>query len=71
MLVQLRQAHIGFDSAYPPGFQTQLHVTTLLSTDGGPVSCVQLSEGFFQVVHSLGLWSQSSGVVTGLFGYGW
>ena len=34
----------------PPGFRTQLHVTTSLSTGGGPVSRVQLSEGGFQVV---------------------
>ena len=40
----------GFDSACPPGFRTQLHVTTSLSTGGGPVSYVQLSEGGFQVV---------------------
>ena len=27
------------------------------------MSCVQLSEGSFQVVYPLGLWSRSSGVV--------
>ena len=27
------------------------------------MSCVQFSEGGFQVVYPLGLWSQSSGVV--------
>ena len=41
-----------------------------LSTGGGPVGCVQLSEGGFQVVYPLGLWSQSSGVVKVLHGYG-
>ena len=41
---------LGFDSACPPGFRAQLHVTISLSTAGGPVSCVQLSEGGFQVV---------------------
>ena len=39
-------------------------------TGGGPVSCVQLSEGGFQVVYPLGLWSRSSGVVKVLYGYG-
>ena len=39
----------------PPGFRTQLHVTTSLSTGGGPVSCVHLSEGGFPVVSPLGL----------------
>ena len=34
------------------------------------MSCVQLSEGDFQVVYPLGLWSRSSGVVTVLYGYG-
>ena len=63
-------SHIGFDSACPPGFRTQLHVTTSLSTGGGPVSYVQLSEGGFQVVHPLGLWSRFSGVVKVRFGYG-
>ena len=47
-----------------------LHVTTSLSTGGGPVSCVQLSEGGFQVVYPLGLWSRSSGVVKVLHGHG-
>ena len=37
-------AGLGFDSACPPGFRTQLHVTTALSTGGGPVSYVHLSE---------------------------
>ena len=32
------------------------------------MSCVQLSEGGFQVVYPLGLWS--SGVVKVLYGYG-
>ena len=41
----------------PPGFRTELHVTTLLSTGGGPVSYVQLSPGGFQVDYPLGLWS--------------
>ena len=44
----------GFDSACPPGFRTQLHVTTSLSTRGGPVSYLQLSEGGLQVVYPLG-----------------
>ena len=48
---------LGFDSAWPPGFRTQLHVTTSPSTGGGPVSCVQLSERGFQVVYPLDLWS--------------
>ena len=34
------------------------------------MSCVQLSEGGFQVVYPLGLWSWSSGVVKVLHGYG-
>ena len=34
------------------------------------MSCVQLSEGGFQVVYPLGLWSGSSGVVKVLHGYG-
>ena len=34
------------------------------------MSCVQLSEGGFQVVYPLGLWSRSSGVVKVLYGYG-
>ena len=34
------------------------------------MSCVQLSEGGFQVVSPLGLWSRSSGVVKVLHGYG-
>ena len=54
----------------PPGFRTQSHVTTSLSTGGGPVSYVQLSEGGFRVVYPLGLWSRFSGVVQVLFGYG-
>ena len=54
----------------PPWVSTQLHVTTSLSTGGGPVSCVQLSEGGFRVVYPLGLWSRSSGVVKVLYGYG-
>ena len=41
-----------------PQVRTQLHVTTSLSTGGGPVSCVQSSEGGFQVVYPLGLWSR-------------
>ena len=60
---------LGFDSACPP-FRTQLHVTTSLSTGGGPVSYVQLSEGGFQVVYPPGLWSRSSGDVKVLYGYG-
>ena len=35
-----------------------------------PVSYVQLSEGGFQVVYPLGLWSRFSGVVKVRFGYG-
>ena len=54
----------------PLGFQTQLHVTTSLSTGGGPVSCVQVSQGGFQVVYPLGLSSRSSGRVTVVHGYG-
>ena len=50
---------------------SQLQVTTPPSTGGGPVSCVQLSEGGFQVVYPLGLWSRSSGVVKVLYGHGW
>ena len=61
---------LGLDSACPPGFRTQLHVTTSLSTGGGPVSCVPLSEGGFQMVYPLGLWSRSSGVVKVRHGYG-
>ena len=34
------------------------------------MSYVQLSGGGFQVVHPLGLWSRSSGVVKVLHGYG-
>ena len=34
------------------------------------MSYVQLSEGGFQVVNPLGLWSRSSGVVKVLYGYG-
>ena len=34
------------------------------------MSCVQLSEGGFQVVYPLGLWSGSSRVVKVLHGYG-
>ena len=54
----------------PHWFRAQLHVTTSLSTGGGPVSYVQLSEGGFQVVYPLGLWSRFSGVVKVLYGYG-
>ena len=39
-------------------------------TGGGPVSRVQLSEGGFQVIYSLGLWFRSSGVVKVLYGHG-
>ena len=53
-----------------PNTVAQLHVTTSLSTGGGPVSCGQLSKGGFQVVYPLGLWSRSSGVVKVLYGYG-
>ena len=45
-------------------------MTTSLSTGGGPVSNVQLSEGGFQVVYPLGLWSLFSGVVKVLYGCG-
>ena len=62
-MLTLSPEGLGFDSACPPGFRTKLHVTTSLSTGGGPVSCVQLSEGGFQVVYPLGLWSRSSAVV--------
>ena len=34
------------------------------------MSCVQLSEGGFQAVYPLGLWSRFSGVVKVLYGYG-
>ena len=34
------------------------------------MSYMQLSEGVFQVVHPLGLWSRFSGVVNVLHGYG-
>ena len=54
-----------------PGFRTQLQVTTSLSTGGGPVICVQLSEAGFQVVHPPGLWSRFSRVVKIQFGYGY
>ena len=56
----------------PLGSKHELHVTTTLGTGGGPVSCVQLSEGGFQVVYHLGLLSGFSGVVTLAvrFGYG-
>ena len=46
------------------------YVTTSLSTAGGPVSYVQLSQGGFQVVYPLSLWSWFSGVVKVLYGYG-
>ena len=62
---------LGFNSVCPPGCRTQLHVTTSLSTGGGPVSYVQMSEGMFQVVYPLGLWSRLSGVVQVLYGYGY
>ena len=70
--IKLTQSSEGlrFDSACPPGFRTQLHVTTSLSTGGGPVSYVQLSEGGFQAVCPLALWSRFSGVVKVLYGYG-
>ena len=63
---------LGLDSACPPGFRTQLHVTTSLSTGGGPVSYMQLSEGGFQLVYPLGLWSRFSRVqvVKVPYGYG-
>ena len=35
------------------------------------MSYVQLSEGGFQVVYPLGLWSWFSGVVKVLYGYGY
>ena len=42
---------LGPDSAPPPPrFQTQLCVSTLISTGGGFAGCVQLSDGGFQVV---------------------
>ena len=34
------------------------------------MSCVQLSEGGYQVVYPHGLWSRSSGAVKVLHGYG-
>ena len=40
----------------------QVHVTTSLSTGGGPVSFVQLYEGGFHVMYRLGWWSRFSGV---------
>ena len=61
---------LGFGSGCAPGFRTQLHVTTSLSTGGGPVTYVQLSERGFQVVYPLSLWSRFSGVVKVLYGYG-
>ena len=61
---------LGFDSVCPSGFRTPLHMTTSLSTGGGPVSYVQLSEGDFQVVYPLGLWSRCSGVVKVPYAYG-
>lgn len=36
---------LGSDSVCPPGFPTQLHVITSLSTGGGRVSRGNLSEG--------------------------
>ena len=63
IMLTLSPEGLGFDSACPPGFRTQLHVTTSLSTGGGPVSCMQLSEGGFLVVYTLGSCSRSSGVV--------
>ena len=54
---------LGSGSARPAGFRTQLHVTTSLSTGGGPMSYVHLSEEGFQVVYLLGLWYRFSGVV--------
>lgn len=47
-----------------------LHMTMSLSTGGGPVGCVHLSEGGFQVVWSLVVWTRIFGSVTLLFGYG-
>ena len=35
------------------------------------MSCVQLPEGGFQVVHPLDVWSRLSGIVKVLFGHGW
>lgn len=35
----------------PPGFRTQLHMTTSLNTGGGSASCVQLPWGGCQVVY--------------------
>ena len=47
----------------PPGFRTtQPHVTTSLSTGGGPVRYVQLSEGGFHVVNPLGFGPRFSGL---------
>ena len=40
----------------PPGFRSQVHVTVSLCTGGGPVSCMQLSEGAFPMVCPLGMW---------------
>ena len=34
------------------------------------MTCVQLSEGGFQVVYPLAVWSRSPGVVKVLYGYG-
>ena len=39
-----------------PGVYAQLRVTILLSTGGGPLAYVQLSEGGFQVVYPLGIY---------------
>ena len=49
----------------------EVHIeTTSLSAGGGPVKYVQLSEGGFQVVYPLGVWSRLSGFVKVLYGYG-
>ena len=55
-----------------PGFHTHQKMTTSLSTGGGPVSYMQLSEGDFQEVYPFGLWSWFSGlgVVKDLLGHG-
>ena len=58
------------EPVWASGQQRAPACATSLSTGGGPVSYVLLSEGGFQVVYPLDLWSRFSGVVKVRFGYG-
>ena len=60
---------LGFNSTRPPGFQTESHVTTSLSTGGGPVSGTRVSERGFLAVYPGRLWSRLTGVANALLGY--